>query len=316
VIEKRLQETWEDKLFLNRHFSIYLKLLGTGFFWGGTFVAGRIVAMDVGPFSASFMRFALASVMLLAVVYRAEHRFPKPRPADILPLVFMGMTGVFAYNVFFFKGLRIINAGRAALIVANNPVFIALFSAMLFKERLTAFRVAGIILSVTGAMVVISKGNLIEAFGGGVGAGELWILGCVASWVSYSLIGKITVAHISPLVSVCYSSIAGTLMLALPALSEGLPRQIVNFGLSEWGGLVYLSLFGTVLALTWYIEGIKRIGPTKASIFINFVPVSAVFLSFIILHEPLTYSLVAGLVLVSSGVYLTNARLRMQGSTG
>jgi drug/metabolite transporter (DMT)-like permease len=306
----------EDEAFLNRYFTVYLQLLGTGFFWGGTFVAGRIVARDVGPYSASFMRFALASVMLLAVVYRMEHRLPKPRAADILPLILMGMTGVFAYNVCFFKGLQLIDAGRAALIVANNPVFIALFSAILFKERLTVFRVAGIILSVTGAMVVISRGNLIEALSGGIGAGELWILGCVASWVSYSLIGKTTVAHISPLVSVCYSSIAGTVMLTLPAFSEGLSSQIVNFGLSEWGGLIYLSLFGTVLALTWYIEGIKRIGPTKASIFINFVPVSAVFLSFLILHEPLTYSLLAGLVLVSSGVYLTNARLRLQGSTG
>jgi drug/metabolite transporter (DMT)-like permease len=299
---------------LNKYLTIYLKLLGTGFFWGGTFVAGRIVARDVGPYSASFMRFALASVMLLTVVYRMEHRFPKLRPADILPLILMGMTGVFAYNVCFFKGLQIITAGRAALIVANNPVFIALFSAILFKERLTIFRVAGIMLSVTGAMVVISRGNLIEALGGGVGTGELWILGCVASWVAYSLIGKTTVAHISPLVSVCYSSIAGAAMLAVPAFSEGLCQQIGNFGLSEWGGLIYLSLFGTVLALTWYIDGIKRIGPTKASIFINFVPVSAVFLSFLILHEPITSSLLVGLVFVSFGVYLTNARFRLQDS--
>ncbi len=299
---------------MSRHVAVYLKLLGTGFFWGGTFVAGRIVAENVGPYSASFMRFALASVMLLAVVYRMEGRLPKPRSADIIPLILMGMTGVFAYNVCFFKGLQLITAGRAALIVANNPVFIALFSALLFKERLTVFRTAGIILSVSGAMVVISRGNLIEALTGGVGAGEIWILGCVASWVTYSLIGKTAAAHMSALVSVCYSSMAGTAALAVPAFLEGLPRMIGNFGLSEWGGLVYLSLFGTVVALTWYIDGIKRIGPTKASIFINFVPVSAVFLSFLILHEPLTYSLLAGLVLVSSGVYLTNARIRLRAS--
>jgi drug/metabolite transporter (DMT)-like permease len=312
MIEGR-SKTWKGK-FLERHLSVYLKLLGTGFFWGGTFVAGRIVARDVGPYSASFMRFALASVILLAVVYRMEHRLTKPRPADILPLILMGMTGVFAYNVCFFKGLQVITAGRAALIVANNPVFIALLSALLFKERLTLYRIAGIMLSVTGAMVVISKGNLVEALSGGVGAGELWILGCVASWVSYSLIGKTTVVHISPLVSVCYSSITGTAALTVPAFCEGLPQMIGNFGPGEWGGLIYLSLFGTVVALTWYIDGIKRIGPTKASIFINFVPVSAVFLSFLILNEPLTSSLLVGLVFVSSGVYLTNARLSVQAS--
>lgn len=293
---------------MNADAGTYLKLLGTAFFWGGTFVAGRVIAQGMGPYSASFMRFALASLMLVAVVWRMEKRLPKPRAADLLPLSLMGMTGVFAYNVCFFKGLQIINAGRASLIVANNPVLIALFSALLFKDRITFQRGAGIMLSVTGAMVVISKGDLAGALAGGIGAGELWILGCVASWASYSLIGKTAVAHMSPLVSVCYSSIAGTTALSGMALWEGLPGRIGTFGLIEWSGLIYLSLFGTVLALTWYIDGIKRIGPTKASIFINFVPISAVLLSFLILLEPVTPSLLAGLFLVSAGVYLTNAR--------
>ncbi len=287
---------------------IYFKLIGTAFFWGGTFVAGRMIAQQVGPYSASFIRFAMASLMLLAVVWKVEKNLPKPAAGDVLPLILMGMTGVFAYNVFFFKGLQLIAAGRAALIVANNPAVIAFFSAILFKDRLTAYRGAGIFLSVTGAMVVISGGNPVKALSGGVGAGELWILGCVASWATYSLIGKKGAAHLSPLVSVCYSSIVGTAALALPAFNEGLPEAVADFGPVEWGGLVYLSLFGTVLALTWYIDGIKRIGPTKASVFINFVPVSAVLLSFLILREPVTFSLLAGLLLVSSGVYLTNAR--------
>ena len=295
--------------YLSSNAFVYLKLMGTAFFWGGTFVAGRMVAQQMGPYSASFMRFAAASLMLLAVVWRVENKLPRPGANDLLPLILMGMTGVFAYNICFFKGLQTIAAGRAALIVANNPVVIAFFSAILFKERLTVYRGAGIALSITGAMVVISGGNPVAALSGGVGAGELWILGCVASWATYSLIGKTAVAHLSPLVSVCYSSIVGTAALAVPAFNEGLLGLAGDFGLVEWGGLMYLSLFGTVMALTWYIDGIKRIGPTKASVFINFVPVSAVVLSFLILREPLTASLVLGLVLVSSGVYLTNARL-------
>jgi drug/metabolite transporter (DMT)-like permease len=295
---------------LIRYAGVYFKLMGTGFFWGGTFIAGRIVAQQMGPYSASFMRFSLASLMLVSIVWKMEGRLPKPRATDLIPLILMGITGVFAYNVFLFKSLQIIDAGRAALIVAINPAFIALFGSVLFKDRITLYRGAGIAFSVTGAMVVISRGDLAGILSGGVGPGELWSLGCVASWVVYSLIGKIAVVHMTPIVSVCYSSIAGTAALALPAVREGLPASIGGFGANEWGGLIYLSLFGTVLALTWYINGIKRIGPTKASIFINFVPVNAVFLSFVLLREPLTYSLIAGLVLVSSGVYLTNARMR------
>jgi len=65
------------------------------------------------------------------------------------------------------------------------------------------------------------------------------------------------------------------------------------------------GLFGTVLGFVWYYEGIKSIGPVRAGLFINFVPVSAVFLAFLILDEPLTASLLIGAILVSSGVYLT-----------
>jgi drug/metabolite transporter (DMT)-like permease len=66
-----------------------------------------------------------------------------------------------------------------------------------------------------------------------------------------------------------------------------------------------LGLFGTVLGFVWYYQGIQRIGPVRAGLFINFVPVFALLLAFFILKEPVTPSLLIGAVLVSSGVYLT-----------
>jgi drug/metabolite transporter (DMT)-like permease len=79
----------------------------------------------------------------------------------------------------------------------------------------------------------------------------------------------------------------------------------------EWLSLLYLGIFGTVLGFVWYYEGIKAIGPMKASQFINFVPISAIVLAFLILGEPVTPSLLVGTILVCSGVYLTN-RASMQ----
>jgi drug/metabolite transporter (DMT)-like permease len=73
-----------------------------------------------------------------------------------------------------------------------------------------------------------------------------------------------------------------------------------------WLGLGYLAIFGTVLGFLWYYEGIQAIGATRASLFINFVPVSAVLMAFVILGEPLTFALLAGAALVTGGVFLTN----------
>jgi len=286
---------------------IYIKLLVTAIFWGGTFIAGRVVARDVGPFSAAFLRFAIASIFLLFVTYKVENRFPPVRKGQLFPLILLGMTGVFAYNVFFFKGLKIIHAGRASVIIASNPVFIALFAAYLFKEKLNLTKFAGIIISVTGAIVVISKGNPIEIFNGNAGLGEFFIFLCVMSWAAYSLIGKAVMKELSPLVSVSYSSVVGAIALSIPAYLEGILQHFSHYTKIEWLGIFYLGFFGTVLGFVWYYEGIRTIGATKASQFINFVPISGVLLAFFLLSEPITSSLVIGTLMVCAGVYLTNS---------
>jgi drug/metabolite transporter (DMT)-like permease len=286
---------------------IYMKLLVTAIFWGGTFIAGRVVARDVGPFSAAFLRFAIASIFLFFITYKAEKGLPPLRKEQVIPLFLLGMTGVFSYNVFFFKGLKIIHAGRAAAIIACNPVFIALFASYLFKEKLSLIKFAGIIISVIGAIIVISRGNPIEVFEGNTGLGEVFILFCVMSWVAYSLIGKAVMRDLSPLVSVSYSSVVGAIGLSIPAYLEGILQHFSHYTKTAWLGIFYLGLFGTVIGFVWYYEGIRAIGATKASQFINFVPISAVLLAFFLLAEPITSSLVIGTLMVCAGVYLTNS---------
>ncbi len=284
----------------------YLKLLGMAVFWGGTFIAGKLAAQNVGPYSAAFLRFAIASVFLLLAAWKIEGRLPAIRARQLLPVFLLGLTGVLAYNVFFFKGLKLIEAGRAAIIIANNPIGIALFSALIFRERLTPLRLAGIFVSISGAVLVITRGSWSVLGSGTVGWGELFILGCVASWVTFSLLGKALLSEMSPLASVLYASLSGALCLALPAWQEGILAALPGYALEDWLALFYLGFFGTVLGFIWYYQGIQRIGATKAGVFINFVPVSAIIFSFFILDEPLTKSLLAGALLVLAGVYLTN----------
>ena len=284
----------------------YLKLLGSALFWGGTYTAGRIVVRHVEPFSASFLRFAIAAVLLVLITWRSEGGIPPLRRHQVLPVVVLGLTGVFAYNAFFLNGIRLVEAGRASMIVANNPIFIALFSAWLFHERLTPIKVMGILVSIFGAMVVISRGHLSGLWQGGLGKGELLILGCVASWATYSLVGKAVMKELKPLPSVMYSVLVGTAALAVPALFEGLSAKAPTYTPMDWLCLAYLGIFGTVFGFVWFYEGIQKIGPTRAGLFINFVPLCAVVIAAFALGEALSASLVTGAVLVTVGVYLTN----------
>jgi drug/metabolite transporter (DMT)-like permease len=290
--------------------TVYLKLLLMALFWGGTFIAGRLLVGEVQAFSAAFLRFAIASIVLLVITLRSHKKLPTIQRDQWFLLFVLGLSGVFTYNFFFFRGLQLIEAGRAAVIIANNPVVIALFAALLFGEKLNLSKITGIALSVCGAIVVITQGHPTTIFHGGVGKGELYIFGCVASWVTYSLVGRAAMRRLSPLIAVTYSAIIGAVLLFPAACLEGLFDQITDYSLTVWLSLFYLGLCGTVLGFVWYYQGIQKIGSTRAGQFINFVPISAILLSAWILDEPLTFSLLSGVFLVSSGVYLTNRRAK------
>ena len=294
---------------------IYLKLLFMAIFWGGTFIAGRVVAAQMGPYSAAFLRFALASVLLAITLRNREGTLTLPPRKILGSLLILGLTGIFIYNVLFFKSLKLIAAGRAAVIVATNPIFIALFSALFLGDKINLLAVTGILTSVSGALLVITRGKISTLLSSGIGWGEAYVFGCVASWVVFSLVGKTVMKSLSPLHSITYASIVGTVALFFPALNEGLLREATTQAPTVWLSISYLSVFGTVLGFLWYYEGIRELGPARAALFINFVPVSAVFLAYLIIDEPVGLSLLVGTVLVTAGVYLTNrAKLKTKES--
>ncbi|MCG8428431.1 MAG: DMT family transporter [Chromatiales bacterium] len=286
--------------------STFIRLVLAALFWGGTCVAGRGISQDIGPYSAAFIRFLLSSLILLPLLVREQSRLPILTRRQLMAVVLLGLTGVFAYNVFFFSGLETVEAGRAAVIIAANPVFIALFAFLLFGEALTPLKVLGIVCSVFGAVVVISRGDPQLILQGGVGIGEIYLIGCVISWVSYTLIGKRVMSGLSPLTAVTYSAVAGTLMLLPPAVVEGVLTNGSVFDLKVFGALGYLAIFGTVLGFVWFYQGVKEIGPARAGVFINLVPVSGVLFGVVILGERLSWSLLFGGVLVLLGLVLTN----------
>jgi len=285
---------------------VYIKLLFTAIFWGGTFVAGRALADQVPPFSAAFLRFVLAAIPLSIMMVNIHGRFPMINVKMLVSMLLLGLTGVFCYNLFFFKGLHYIPAGRASIIIANNPIFIALASAFFFKEKLNAVKIIGILISVSGAIIAITKGDFQMIRNQGLGIGDGYILLAVVSWVSYSLIGKRVMRNYTALEAVACSSLLGAVLLFPPALCEGLASDVLTYSLLNWINLVYLGIFGTVLGFVWYYEGIHKLGPAKASIFINFVPISAIIMAFFILGEPITLSLLIGAAMVTAGVYLVS----------
>ena len=285
---------------------IYLLLFGSVFIWGATWISGRVLAQDMGPFSAAFLRFFSASIFLFLWSCRINKTLPVLKKENFPGLLLLGLSGVFSYNYFFFSGLQTVPAGRAALIIACIPVIICLASAVIFGEKLTRWKIMGSLLSLMGVSIVLAKGSPLHLLQDPVSSGDLLIIGCVVSWVVYTLSGNRVMRKINPLEAVTWSCIIGDILLFPFALSHGLITDIYAASFIDWANILFLGVIATGMAFTWYYQGILALGPARAGIFINLVPVFAVLLGFFILGEPVYISLLLGGTMTLVGVWMTN----------
>lgn len=291
---------------------IYLKLAMVTMIWGGTFVAGRILADALAPMFAASLRFLLASIALLAFLALAGIPLARPSVKQGLQLAALGFFGIFFYNLCFFYGLQYINASRASLIVALNPAVIGLASWWLFKERLSRLKATGIVLCIGGAgLVIVSRDpSLLQGAARGW-IGDLLIFGCVLGWGIYSLFSKKLNDSLGPLQTVTWSILLGTLMLWLTCAAAGEihVEALRALGMEQWLSLLYLGVLGSALAyIAWY-DGIRRIGATRSGVFIALNPLTAVLLGALLLDERLTALMCVGGGVILMGIFLCNKPL-------
>ena len=286
---------------------LYLKLVLVTLFWGGTFLTGQITSKAVSPVVGAFGRFAVASIFLSLALTLRKRNWPRPTGRQMLLILGGAATGIVAYNLFFFSGLKLIATNRASLIVALNPVMIMTLAAILGMERLNLGRMIGIAVALFGVAVVLTRGQLSE-IQASVGRGELFIFGCVVSWGLFTLIGRQLVGELPPLAVTTYASITGSLGLLIPAAGE--LSHLWQVGWPVWLSVAYLGLFGTGLGFVWYYDGVRDIGPTRAGIFINLVPAWAILLGVLFLDEEILPATLLGGVIIIIGVTVTNLSRR------
>lgn len=304
--------------------SVYTKLVITTIFWGGTFVAGKWAVGEVPPFFVAFLRFAIASSVLWALVaWRSrgsDTRIPVPEGgAQWAELFSLGLTGVFLYNFVFLTGLSWTSATNGSLIVAFNPLLTAVLSAWWLKERIRSVQTGGLLLALFGVGVVITRGSFIVIRSLSFNPGDLLMLGAPVAWALYTIVGKKVLQTFSPLVATAYASLSGTVLLLPAAAMEGsLLSGVHSLTVYGWISVLQLALLGTVVGFVWWYEGVERLGATRAAVFVNLVPLFGVLLSALILSESLVVSQLAGgiLIVLGVGIGTLGGRERRDGVSG
>lgn len=286
-----------------------IKLVMVAAFWGGTFISGRILAQAMPHLTVAALRFMVALIILLAIAWRFEGGLPKLNRNQFWATLMLGLTGVFAYNVFFLAALERIPAGKTALLVSLSPILTALIVSFILREKLGVKRWLGIIMALMGVSIIVTQGQLLngwQAISKTFEIGEGFMLLAVCSWVAYTITSRFALKGLSAIAATTYATLFGTILLTIGALFE-IPK--LNAAMFTWvniGAILYLGVLGTAVAFIWYSEGVKTIGPARTVIFTNLVPVFGVLLGALILSEPILPSMLVGGIIVITGVFLTN----------
>lgn len=285
---------------------IYGKLLLVAIIWGGTWIAARIAVLELPPLVVAVWRYLIASLCLAGMLLMTERRWPRPNRQQCGLLLLAALSGIFIYNLLFLYSLQRIGAGRGALVVALNPAMVALAAWLLFGDRMTPLKGAGIVVALLGSLLVVGKGDPLALLRGEVGLGEWLVVGCVVCWTVYTFVGRRATLGLSPLALTFYASAGGGAMLLLTGWWVGDLHDLPSFSWRAVTAIVFLGVLGTALAFTWYADGVRRIGAAKAAAFINLVPVAAVLQAALLLDERLEIAELGGGLLVLAGVAMTN----------
>lgn len=274
-------------------------------FYAGNILVGKAINA-LPPFTIAFGRLFVAFVVLLPIGLRGawKHRalFWKYK----YPFLVMTLSGIALFNTFIYGALQFTSSTNVAVLEAAIPVVTVVLSAFMLKERLRRIQWVGIILSLIGATWVVVDGKLLQLAAIEWNVGDAIMLGAVFSWAIYSVMVKKYMHHF-PQYAAIFVMTGISVMILLPAvLVEWGIRGIPALGESYFaGGLLYLGIFPSLIALIFYNKAVNLLGASQASVFLNFLPVVTMIGAYIWLGEAITAMQIIGTVLVISGVLLT-----------
>jgi drug/metabolite transporter (DMT)-like permease len=277
----------------------YLFLSLSALFWSGNFVVGRAVAGQADPLALNFWRWVFALVLLLPLTWTRVRR-SKGLLRERWPLVVtLGATGIGLFHVLVYAALTYTTAVNTLLLVAAAPVLIAACSWLLLRDRVTPRQALGIGVSLAGAVVLISKGDLGALAAFGIGIGELLGLGAVVVWAVYSTLLRRRPADLDPLALLTASVGVGVLLMA-PVYALSSSQMTISLPV-VWA-VAYIVIFASVLAFMFWSRGVAVIGPITAGVFLHLMPLFGALLSITFLGERILAFHLIGATLVLAGV--------------
>jgi drug/metabolite transporter (DMT)-like permease len=294
---------------------VHMKLIFVVIVWGIGWPAGRVIAQDIAPFAASWIRYVVA-VALFVVYLKLSNQWMVPTRGEWKRIAWIGFFATCLYQAFFMVGMKYTAAGDASLMITFNPFFTAVLAIFFLNEAMHWRLGAGIALGLAGVTVLFLYSPNVDIPFYERALGDALIAGAAFAWACNSIQMKIAMTQpaedsdrcLSPLQLTVWSSVIGLAMLTPIAAVETAVMGIPEPSFDGWVAILFLAIFSTVVSYVWFADGILTIGAGKSALYVYLVPIFGIYSGYLLLDEKLGASLLIAFVLIVGGVALAQSK--------
>lgn len=281
-----------------------LYMLGVVLIWGGNVSAMKSAVGELAPQAFNALRFPLGTAALALLLWRLEPN-SWPKKHEWRELVLLGIIAHPIYQFCFLQGLAKTSASHTAILVSTSPVWVALADHFLAGQLLTRSAWAGILISLSGVLLLVTAR-------GGHGAaasplGDFLVLASAILWTTYVIRSRPLLERRSPLWVTAWALFIGAPIIVLLGMPALLHADLRAMSPSFWGAVVFAGLFALATAYSWWAIGVKELGAARASVFSNLIPVVALAVARLWLGESLPALSWVGAAIACAGVWITTA---------
>lgn len=281
----------------------YVLLIFTALIWAGNAVAGKWAVGQVSPLALTSLRWliaCLALVPLAAGPVSREWRLLLPRWRFV---VLMGACGYTAFNALFYMAGTFTSATNLAMIQGAIPVIVLLCSFLAYRTPVGPMQAVGVLVTLLGVAVAATHGDLEVLRTLAFNRGDLFMLVACLFYAGYTVALRARPA---------VSGITFFAAMAVAAFLTSLPLLAVEWASGRlvwptpegWAIVVYVGLGPSLVSQLCFLRGVEMIGPNRAGIFVNLLPVFGALLAVLLVGEPFRLDSAAALVLVLGGIFI------------
>ena len=284
----------------------YTGLTLTIFFWAINTVIAKAVVMEIKPMTLSFYRWLLALIFILPIAVPHLKKDVVLIKQNLMFLFFLSIPSVAAYNSIVYFGAQYTSATNISLVVATMPVMTIIFSWAVNREKPFVLQTCGIIISIIGVLIILSKGSWQMLLSFTFNPGDLLIVLSIACWSFYSVVLKKKQIDISPISFLTMLIFFGVLCVLPFYLWEFTVFRGFELKSTTIIIFLYLGVFPSILSYLFWNFGVKTVGASIASVFMYLLPVFTSIIAYLFLNESLFLFHFFGGLLILFGLVMSS----------